>query len=67
LFSSHDNFKKDSTNNDKGCGNDSTFPQKPRNDHEIVVHVLEENSSKTFNLFIQKNFDLVDIFGDGRG
>jgi hypothetical protein len=61
------NFKKGSTNNDKGCGNDYTFSQKPQNDHETVVHVLEDNSSKTFSLFIQKNFDHADRFGDGRG
>ncbi len=67
MFSSNDNFKKGTTNNDKGCGNDSTFSQKPWNDHEIVLHVIEENSSKTVNLFIQKNFDPAKRFGDGRG
>jgi hypothetical protein len=67
LFSFYDNLKKGGTNTDKGCGNDYIFSQKPRNDHEIVVHVLEENSSKTVNLFIQKNFDLANRFGDGKG
>jgi len=67
LFSSYDNLKKDNTNNDKGSENDSTFSQKPQNDHEIVVHVLEKNSSKIVNLFIQKNFDPTNGFGDEGG
>ncbi len=67
MFSSYDNFKKGHTNNDKGCGNDYTFSQKPQNDHEIVVHVLEGNSFTIVNLFIQKSFDPADRFGNGRG
>jgi len=41
--------------------------KKPQNDHEIVVHVLEENSSTIVSLFIQKNFDPTDRFGNGKG
>jgi hypothetical protein len=33
----------------------------------MVVHVVEEISSKLISLFIPKKINLADRFGDGRG